>query len=373
MAFGTFALGIAEFSMMGILTDVAQSMSISIPTAGNLISAYAAGVSVGAPALLLLRRYPLKHTLLLLATLIFIGNCFAALAPGYHTLLAARFISGLPHGAFFGTGAIVATRLVPEGRGAEAIALMVGGMTVANVVGVPGATFISNVMSWRVAFALVALWGAIAFIGIRCWVPDVAPLPDRGFKGQFAFLKSGAPWLIFAGTFFGQGSVYCWYSYVEPIMTQVTGFPTDAMTMIMVIAGLGMVTGGLVGGRLADKFHPAVVSGTLAASMLIVLPLIYLCSGMKVVSVVLMFIATASLFGLGGPLQYLIVRYSKGGEMLGGAGIQIAFNVSNALAAALGGMAIRAGWGLTSPALVGMPLALAGALALWRLHRRYGA
>lgn len=373
MAFGTFALGIAEFSMMGILTDVAQSMSISIPTAGNLISAYAAGVSVGAPALLLLRRYPLKHTLLLLAALIFIGNCLAALAPGYHTLLAARFISGLPHGAFFGTGAIVATRLVPEGRGAEAIALMVGGMTVANVIGVPGATFISNVMSWRVAFALVALWGAIAFFGIRCWVPDVAPLPDRGFNGQFAFLKSGAPWLIFAGTFFGQGSVYCWYSYVEPIMTQVTGFPTDSMTVIMVIAGFGMVTGGLAGGRLADKFHPAVVLGTLAASMLIVLPLIYFCSGMKVVSVVLMFIATASLFGLGGPLQYLIVKYSRGGEMLGGAGIQIAFNVSNALAAALGGMAIRAGWGLTSPALVGMPLALAGALALWRLHRRYGA
>lgn len=371
LAIGTFALGIAEFAMMGILGDVADKLGVSIVSAGHLISAYSVGVAIGAPALIFLRKLPLRRLMLLLAALIAAGNAFAAIAPNYWTLLVARFISGLPHGAFFGAGAIVCSRLSSPGHGAQAVAVMVGGMTLANLVGVPGATFISNVLSWRIAFAIVSLFGMLAFAGIRLWVPVLSALPDSGLKGQFRFLRSAAPWLIYAGVFFGQASVYCYFSYVEPIMTEVTGFSSSAMTLIMVLAGSGMVVGNIAAGKLADRFRPSLVTGCIAVLAAILMPCIYLCAPYKLPSLILMFVATGCLFGLGGPLQYLIVKFSKGGEMLGGAGIQIAFNVSNAMSAAIGGLAISQGLGIASPAIVGTPFAIIGAIALFVLFRRY--
>ncbi len=370
LAIGTFALGIAEFGMMGILSDVASGVHIDIVKAGHLISAYSTGVAVGAPGLIFLRRMPLRKLLLLLAAVIAVGNALTALAPGYALLLCGRFISGLPHGAFFGAGAIVCARLADKGHGATAVAVMVGGMTVANLVGVPGATAISNALSWRCAFGIVALTGALAWVGIRHWVPVLAPLPDTGLKGQFRFLSRPEPWLIYAGVFFGQASVYCWLSYVEPIMTRVAGFPAMDMTWIMMLIGMGMVTGNALSGKLADRFGAARVCGLLALSVAAIMTATYFCAAMPVPALVLAFVAAAGLFGIGGPLQYVIVRYARGGEMLGGAGIQIAFNVSNAMAAALGGMAIARGWGEQSPALVGAPLALIGAAALFILNRR---
>lgn len=373
LALGTFSLGIAEFGMMGILGDVAKGVGVNIVTAGHLISAYSLGVACGAPMLVFLHKFPLKRLLLMLACLIMAGNAFAALAPEFYTLLCARFISGLPHGAFFGLGAIVCSRLVPPGEGARAVAVMVGGMTIANLVGVPGATFISNVLNWRMTFATVALFGLLALIAISVWVPKLAALPDTGIRGQFKFLRSPAPWLVYAGVFFGQASVYCWFSYIDPIMTHVARFSTADMTWIMMLAGLGMVVGNALAGKLADRYRASVVSGTIAAALVVIMPLVYLCSAMKVPSLMLMFLATAGLFGIGGPLQYLIVKYAKGGEMLGGAGIQIAFNVSNAVSAALGGAAIHHGFGLASPALVGVPFAALGAAALFILTRRFPA
>lgn len=372
LALGAFALGMAEFGMMGILGDVAKGIDVDIVKAGHLISAYSLGVAIGAPLLVLLHKYPLKKILILLTAMILGGNAFAAMAPEFHTLLAARFLSGLPHGAFFGLGAIVAQRLARPGEGARAVAVMVGGMTVANLVGVPGATFISNVLNWRMTFALVALFGLLAMLAVIFWIPGISPLPDTGIKGQFKFLRSPAPWLIYAGVFFGQASVYCYFSYVEPIMTTVAGFSMSSMTWIMMVAGLGMVVGNALSGKLADRYNAATVSGTIAACLVVLMPIVYFCAPYKAVSVVLLFVATAGLFGIGGPLQFLIVRYAKGGEMLGGAGIQIAFNVSNAVSAALGGMAIHQGFGLASPALVGTPCALIGAVALFILYRRYG-
>lgn len=370
LAIGTFALGIAEFGMMGILGDVAKGVDVSVVEGGHLISAYSLGVAIGAPLLIFLRRMPLKKLLMLLAAMIAVGNALAACSVGFPMLLGARFISGLPHGAYFGAGAIVCSRLAAPGHGATAVAIMVGGMTVANLAGVPAATFVSNLLSWRFAFAIVALFGLLALVGIRMNVPRLAPLPDSGMKGQFRFLKNPAPWLIYAGVFFGQASVYCWLSYVEPIMTGVAGFSAMNMTWIMMVAGLGMVVGNALSGKLADRYGALRVCGTLAASMVIVMPMIYFLAGYKLPSVALMFIATAALFGIGGPLQYLIVRFAKGGEMLGGAGIQIAFNVSNAVSAALGGLAIHHGFGLASPALVGVPFAIIGASALFILRKR---
>lgn len=368
LAIGTFALGIAEFGMMGILGEVARGINVSIVEAGHLISAYSLGVAIGAPMLILLRRLPLRRLMLILCATIFIGNIAASLAPGYNTLLIARLISGLPHGAFFGAGAIVCSRLAPKGKGAQAVAVMVGGMTVANVFGVPLATYIANIATWRIAFACVAAFGLLAFILIHSWLPFISPLPDTGIKGQFHFLRQRAPWLIYTGVFFGQASVYCWFSYIEPIMTEITHFPTSSMTWIMMLAGVGMVAGNAIAGKLSDKYKASLVTAILALILTFIMPAIYFLAPDKIPSLILMFIATAGLFGIGGPLQYLIVKYAKGGEMLGGAGIQIAFNVSNAVSASLGGVAIHLGFGLASPALAGIPFAVIGSIALFILY-----
>lgn len=371
LGFGTFALGIAEFGMMGILSDVASGVGVSIVRGGHFITAYSAGVAVGAPALIFLRRWPLKRLMLLLAALITLGNLLAALSPGYLSLLCSRFISGLPHGAFFGAGAIVAERLAPPGQQAKAVAVMVGGMTIANVVGVPLGTFIANSLSWRFTFGGVALCGLTALIGIRGWLPYLAPLPDTGLKGQFRFLRNPGPWLIYTGVFFGQGAVYCWLSYVDPAMTLVAGFPLPAMSWIMVVIGFGMVAGNALAGALADRFKASKVTMWIAVLTMFVMAAVWYFAASKAISVALAFVAAACLFGIGGPLQYLIVRYAKGGEMLGGAGIQIAFNVSNAVSSAVGGAVIQSGLGYSAPALAGVPFALIAAIALSILSTKY--
>lgn len=368
LAFGTFALGIAEFGMMGILNDIASDLDISIEKAGHLISAYSGGVAVGAPVLLFLRKLPLRRLMLLLAGIITIGNTLVAVSPNYIFLLISRFISGLPHGAYFGAGAIVCSRLADSGKGASAVAVLISGMTIANLIGVPSFTFLCQLLSWRVPFTIVALSGLAAFIAMRCWIPVLTPLPDTGMKGQFHFLRNIKPWLIYAGIFFGQAGVYTWLSYVSPIMIHVTGFPENSMSWIMILIGAGMVCGNIVSGKLADRYSLIFVPAFIATLIIIVMPAIYFLAPYKIPSLSLSFVAAALLFGLGGPLQFLITRYSPGGEMLGGAGIQIAFNVSNAMAAALGGTAIRLGWGLASPALVGVPFAIVGASALYYLN-----
>ena len=237
LAFGTLGLGIAEFVMMGILPDVAKDLGISIPVAGHFISAYALGVCVGAPVLILARKHPLKHILLALVTLMMVGNTCAALAPNYWVLLLARFISGLPHGAYFGVASIVAEKLADKGKGSEAVSIMIAGMTIANLFGVPLGTSLSNSISWRVTFLLVGCWGVIILYYIWRWVPHVEGLKDTGFKGQFRFLKTPAPWLILGATALGNGGVFCWYSYINPLLTEVSGFTAESITALMVLAG----------------------------------------------------------------------------------------------------------------------------------------
>ena len=171
LAIGTFALGIAEFGMMGILGDVATGIDVDIVKAGHLIAGYSLGVAIGSPLLILLRRLPLKKLMSLLAAIIFLGNLAASIAPNFTILLCARFLSGLPHGAYFGAGAIVCSRLADKGHGAQAVAVMVGGMTVANVFGVPIATWASDTFSWRVTFGGVSLLGLLAYLTIKLWIP----------------------------------------------------------------------------------------------------------------------------------------------------------------------------------------------------------
>lgn len=371
LSFGALALGIAEFAMMGILGSVAKSLQITISEAGHLISAYALGVCIGAPILLLVRKYPLKPILLLLAAFILVGNLCAAVAPNYWTLMAVRFLSGFPHGAYFGVASIVAQRLVAKGKGSQAVSIVLAGMTISTVIGVPLGTALSTLFSWRLTFLLVACWSMITLYGIQCWIPRIEQLPDTGFKGQFRFLKSPAPWLIVGGTLLGNGGVYCWYSYIDPLLTYVSGFAPENLTWLMVVAGCGMVIGNLLGGRLADKFQAGLVAAIVQSCMVVTLLLIYFFSPIPWMSATLMIIGTAGLFGVGSPLQYLIIRFSKGGEMLGAASIQMAFNVGSAIAAYLGGLVLQGNSDYRYPALVGIPLALLGSILLFTLHYKY--
>ena len=371
LAFGTLGLGIAEFVMMGILPDVAKDLGISIPVAGHFISAYALGVCVGAPVLILARKHPLKHILLALVTLMMVGNTCAALAPNYWVLLLARFISGLPHGAYFGVASIVAEKLADKGKGSEAVSIMIAGMTIANLFGVPLGTSLSNSISWRVTFLLVGCWGVIILYYIWRWVPHVEGLKDTGFKGQFRFLKTPAPWLILGATALGNGGVFCWYSYINPLLTEVSGFTAESITALMVLAGFGMVVGNLVSGRLSDRYTPGKVGTTVQAMICIVLLLIFFLSPYPWLSALLMCLCTAGLFAVSSPEQVLIIRVAKGGEMLGAACVQVAFNLGNAIGAYVGGLAISGGY--RYPALAGVPFAMVCFILFLTFYKKYQA
>ena len=371
LAFGTLGLGIAEFVMMGILPDVARDLKISIPAAGHFISAYALGVCVGAPVLTLARKYPLKHILLVLVTLIMVGNICAALSPNYWMLLISRFISGLPHGAYFGVGSIVAERLADKGKSSEAVSIMIAGMTIANLFGVPLGTSLSTMLSWRATFLLVGLWGIVILYYIWRWVPQVEGLKDTGFKGQFRFLKTPAPWLILGATALGNGGVFCWYSYINPLLTNVSGFSAESITGLMVLAGFGMVVGNLVSGRLSDRYTPGKVGTTVQAMICVVLLLIFFLSPYPWLSALLMCLCTAGLFAVSSPEQVLIIRVAKGGEMLGAACVQVAFNLGNAIGAYAGGLTVSEGY--RYPALTGVPFALTGFILFLIFYKKYQA
>lgn len=370
LAAGTFALGIAEFVMMGIIGRMAQELNVSISQTGHLISAYASGVCFGAVFLLFMRKYPLKNLMLLFAAIIAIGNIGASLAPNFLTLMAARFISGLPHGAYFGVGAIVARRLVDPSKRVQAVSIVIAGMTIATLCGVPLATFLTNTFSWRIAFAVVGVSGVATFIAIRGWVPEVGRLDPISFWGQFRFLSTLPPWLIFGGVIFAQTGLYCWYSYVDPLLVHVSGFSTDDLSWLMVVGGSGMLVGNLVSGRLGNFFKPAAIASSIMFLGIPVLLAIYLWAGIGWLMVLLLFCGTAVLFGSGSPLQSSIVGYSKGGEMLGAALIQIAYNAGNAIAAWIGGEAIAVTYNYSLPTLTGIPLVAIGAVMILILYLR---
>ena len=369
LAFGTLGLGIAEFTMMGILPYVATDLGISIPVAGHFISAYALGVCFGAPMLLLARKRPLKQILLVLMALMIVGNICASMAPNNWVLLFGRFVSGLPHGAYFGLASIVAGKLADKGKSSEAVSIMIAGMPVANLCGVPLGTSLSHTLSWRATFLLVGAWGLITLYYIWRWVPQVEGLKDTGFKGQFRFLKKPAPWLILGATALGNGGVFCWYSYITPLLTEVSGFSADSITALMVLAGFGMVVGNLVSGRMSDRYTPGKVGTVVQGMICVILLLIFLLSPHPWCSAILMTLCTAGLFAVSSPEQVLMIRVAPGGEMLGGACVQMAFNLGNAIGAYIGGLALSGGY--RYPALAGVPFALMGFILFLVFYKKF--
>lgn len=361
LASGTLGLGIAEFVMMGILPNVAHDLGVSIPTAGHLISAYAIGVCVCAPLMVVVARTrPLKQILLGLVAIYIIGNVFASLSSNYWLLLFMRFVSGLPHGAFFGAGSIVAERVAERGRESQAVSLMIAGMTIANLFGVPFGTMLCNLISWRFPFAFNGVWGLFTFYLIWKWVPSIPALPDTGFKGQFRFLKKLAPWLIILTTMFGNGGIFCWFSYVTPQMIHEGGFTPSHMTLIMMLAGLGMTIGNLVGGRCGDLYGLSSVVRFSMYFMLLSLLGTFFFASVPWLSVLLMFIGTACLFAVSPAQQLLFIQTSRGSELMGAACAQVAFNMGNAMGAYLGGLPIEYDMGYRYPSLVGVFVVLLG-------------
>jgi len=351
--------------MMGILPDLSAAFQVTIPQAGYLISAYALGVVVGAPLLVAwLGTSPPKRILIGLMIMFTLGNGLSAISPNYGMMLVMRFISGLPHGAFFGVGAVVATRLAEPGREARAISVMFAGLTIANIIGVPLGTYLGHQFGWQTTFAAVAVVGVLAILSIHQWMPVLAPTEGASFKRDVAVFKRREPWLIAGITMIGTGGFFCWYSYIAPLMMEVGKFSEDALVYVLMIAGVGMACGNFIGGRLADR-SPLKATYTLLIAMAVVLVVLTFAVYYKPTALVMTFITGGAAFALASPLQMLMIRASRGAEMLASAVIQGAFNIGNALGAFLGGLPIAAGYGFTSPEWVGASMALCGlAIAL---------
>jgi DHA1 family arabinose polymer transporter-like MFS transporter len=343
--------------------DIAADMHITIPQAGHLISAYALGVVIGAPLLVMLSSsFAPKKILLTLMIIFTVFNTFSAFAPNNVTLLLARLFSGLPHGAFFGVGSVVASRLADKGKQAQAISMMFAGLTIANLVTVPLGTYIGHNLSWRYTFGIVAFIGVVTLVFLKLWLPALPVNRTGNTKSELALFKSPEAWLIILITAIGTGGLFAWISYIAPLMTNVSHFSAGNVSYILILAGFGMVVGNFVGGKLADKMEPVKAAGALLTAMAVVLLAIYLFSGNQIISLILTFIAGALSIALASPIQILMIRTAKGAEMLGAGVTQAAFNIGNALGAFFGGLPIAAGLGFNTPALVGMVMALIGVL-----------
>lgn len=368
LALGGLGIGTTEFVMMGLLPDVAREFSISIPEAGHMISAYALGVMIGAPLLVAGTSRMAPKTILVGLMLLFtIFNTLSAFAPNDTILLISRFMSGLPHGAFFGVGSVVASRLADKGKQAQAISLMFSGLTIANLLTVPLGTYIGHTYSWRYTFGGIGLIGLITMLAVYFALPALAASKTSNIRSELKVFSRLDPWLIFLITAIGTGGLFCWISYIAPLMTEVSGFSESTVPYILMVAGLGMFVGNLVGGKLADKLKPLTACIVLLLAMSVTLVLIFFFSQSQVMSLVLTFIAGSFSLAIASPIQMLMIQSSKGAEMLGASMTQAAFNMGNALGAFLGGLPIAAGFGYTSPGAVGVGMALTGALFAWIL------
>jgi DHA1 family arabinose polymer transporter-like MFS transporter len=361
LTLGGVVIGMTEFGMMGVLPDVAHSLGISIPRAGNLISIYALGVIIGAPLMTALTgHFAPKKVLMGLMLMFTLFNTLFALAPSYGLLMAARLCAGLPHGAFFGMGAVVASRLSEPGREARSVSMMFAGLTIANIIGVPLGTYIGHHLSWRISFLIIAGVALIAAGGIKQWMPNITPSASGSFAKSLHVFRRGDFWLIIGICAIGTGGLFTWISYIAPLMTEVVGFSADSVTYIMVIAGAGMAVGNFVGGRLADRFSPLKTTSSLLVSMIASLLLIVVLAHFKAPSLVMTFLTGGVAFAIIAPMQMLMIRAAKGSEMLASSVLQASANIGNALGAYLGGLPLRAGYDYTSPEYVGMGLAFTG-------------
>lgn len=368
LAAGAFGIGVTEFVIMGLLQQVGADLHASISEAGLLISGYALAVAVGAPVLTLAtRRLPRKQVLLAMMAIFTLGNLACALAPGYGWLMAARMLTALAHGTFFGVGAVVASRLVAPQRRASAVALMFTGLTLATLLGVPAGAWIGLHFGWRATFAAVTAVGVFAWLTVAALVPRV---PQEGalppWRSELAVLQRPGVWRGLAMTALGFGGVFAVVTYLEPLLTRVTGLADAAVSPVLLVFGGGFAVGNLLGGRLADRGAQAAVQSTLIA---LALTLAAMPWALGSVPLAMLFVGLlgAAAFATATPMQMRVMEQAAGtGQNLASSLNIAAFNVGNALGAWAGGVTVDHGPGLRALGWVGALLTLGGlALAYW--------
>ena len=364
LALGGFAIGTTEFVTMGLLPDVAEGVDIDIPTAGHVISLYALGVVVGAPVIAALgTTLPRRGLLVGLMVAFIVGNALTALAPGYGSLLAARFVAGLPHGAYFGVASLVAASLVAPHLRGRAVSSVMLGLAVANVAGVPAATWLGQQLGWRSAYWAVVVIGALTIAAVATVVPASPRNREATVRTELGALRRPQVLLTLLVGVVGFGGMFAVYSYVAPLVTDVTGMSRASIPLVLLAFGLGGVVGTTLGGRLADlALFRSLVGANIATGLL--LALIPLASRTPVTIVAAIFLLGAGASTLVVCLQMRLMEVAGEAQMLGAALNHSALNAANALGAWSGGLVIAAGYGYTAPGLLGAGLAAAGLVAL---------
>ncbi|MFE6555161.1 MFS transporter [Streptomyces sp. NPDC057746] len=373
LAIGAFGLGTTEFIPTGLLPQIATDFHISIPTAGLLVTVYALGVVFGSPLMTALgTKMSRKRILLLLMALFVLGNLLSALAPDFGLMLAGRVVTSLAHGAYFGIGVVLATELVAPEKKANAIAITLTGLTVANVVGVPLGTYIGQAAGWRVTFTLVAALGVIALLALAKFVPAMPRPENVHLRHEIAALRNPQVPLAMAITVLGFGGVFAAITYIAPMMTWVAGFSEGSLTWLLILLGIGMVIGNLASGRLADRALMPMLYVALGG-LAVVLALFTFTAHNKILAAITIMLVGAFGFATVPPLNKRVLDQAHGAPTLASALNVGAFNLGNALSAWLGGLVISAGFGYTAPNWVGALMAAAAlGLALWStaLERR---
>lgn len=363
LAMGGLAIGMTEFSMMGVLEEFAKDLKISIPEAGHFISIYAIGVMVGAPTLIMAtNKFQPKKVLIFFMFLFTIFNFLFVIAPNYYTLMIARFMSGLPHGAFFGVGSVVAAKLSEKGKEAQAISIMFAGLTLANLAGVPFGTKLAQVYSWNLTFGIISSLGLLTMLAIYLWVPNIENENKTSLVQQLSFFKKWEAWVLIVMISIGTSGLFAWISYISPLMTEVAQLPKSQIPIIMTLVGLGMFIGNFIGGKLADSISPNKAAILAFSAMAICLLVVYFTSHIQIVAYIMSFITGLIAFTIGSPIQMILINNAKGSETLAAAAGQASFNIGNALGAFLGGIPIALGYGFNSQLWVGFLMASIGAI-----------
>ncbi|MDF2118701.1 MFS transporter [Roseiarcaceae bacterium H3SJ34-1] len=375
LAAGAFGIGVTEFVIMGLLLEVSADFNVSVAAAGLLISGYALGVVAGAPVLTALSgRWSRKNVLIGLMVIFTLGNAACAIAPSYGFLMAARVLTALAHGTFFGVGSVVATSLVPTDRRASAIAIMFTGLTVANILGVPFGTWLGQQFGWRSTFWAVTLIGVIAMAVLALLVPKDESTPEAGdWRADFKAMARRPVLLGLLTTVLGFAGVFAVFTYIAPALTQITGFADSAVSPILLVFGGGLVIGNLIGGKLADRHVVRTVLGTLVV-LAVVLGLMTFALHSKPAAVIFVGLLGAAGFATVAPLQMWVLSKAEGaGQSLASSFNIAAFNLGNALGAWVGGAVIDhgagLGTGLGAIPLVAALMPLAAVLVvLWSLR-----
>jgi len=360
LALGGFGIGTTEFATMGLLPQIADTFGISIPSAGHSISLYALGVVVGAPLIAgLAAKLPRKGLLIALMLGVALGNGLSSIAPNATLLMISRFVAGLPHGAFFGIAAVVASGIVAPERRGTAVARVMVGLTVANLIGVPFATAAGQQIGWRSAYAAVAVVSVVTALALAQWVPRIAAAHDASVGAELRAFRRPQVWFALVTGMVGFGGMFAVYSYISPTTTEVTGLGAGAVPWILAVFGLGMTTGAWLGGRFLDRSVMGTVFGTLIATT-VELALFGLLATIPVASFLLLFLIGFTTTVLASALQMRLMDASPDAPSLASSSNHSALNMANGAGAWLGGLAIAAGWGYVSTAWVGVALSLAG-------------